>query len=112
MKDLLDLKIQTILLLLLCGAEKGNPVIKLMLDYYDCIDFKTYPKWQDYITYEETNTCILSNILGRLGVNRKAKDTTQVIKHFKVYPQSYFFTQGEGYSWHSFTGSWRLGYEV
>ena len=94
------------------GAEKGNPVIKLMLDYYDCIDFKTYPKWQDYITYEETNTCILSNILGRLGVNRKAKNTTQVIKHFKVYPQSYFFTQGEGYSWHSFTGSWRIDHEV
>lgn len=88
------------------GAEANNPVIKLMLDYYDCIDFKTYPNWQDYITNEETNTCIISNILGKLGVDRKAKNTTQRIKHFVVYPQSYFFTKDEGYTWHSFTGSW------
>lgn len=77
-----------------------------MLDWYDCIDFKTYPVWTDYIKYEETNTCIMSNILGKLGINRNAYQTTQHIKHFTVYPQSYFFTQNEGYTWHSFTGSW------
>lgn len=75
----------------------------MMLDYYTNINFKTYPDWRDYITNQETSTCIYSNILGLLGVDRKAKDTTQIIKHFKVYPQSYFFTQGEGYAWHSFT---------
>lgn len=88
------------------GAIPNNPVIKLMLDWYDCIDFKTYPVWTDYIKYEETNTCIMSNILGKLGINRNAYQTTQRIKHFTVYPKSYFFTQNEGYTWHSFTGSW------
>lgn len=88
------------------GAEKGNPVIKMMLDYYDCIDFKTYPVWTDYIKYEETSTCIYSNILGLLGIDRKLKDSTQHIKHFTVYPQSYFFTKDEGYTHHFFSGSW------
>lgn len=87
------------------GAEANNPVIKLMLDYYDCIDFKTYPNWMDYITNEETNTCIMSNILAKLGVNRD-ENRTQKIKYFTIYPQSYFFTKDEGYTWHSFTGSW------
>ena len=87
------------------GAEKGNPVIKLMLDYYDCIDFKMYDVWTDYIKYQETNTCIMSNILGMLGIDRQ-RNETQKIKHFTVYPQSYFFTKDEGYTWHSFTGSW------
>jgi len=88
------------------GAEKGNPVIKLMLDYYNCIDFKTYPNWQDYIINQETNTCIMSNILGMLGIDRKAFNYKQEIKNFVIYPQSYFFTKDEGYTWHSFTGSW------
>ena len=87
------------------GCEKGNPVIKMMLDYYDCIDFKMYDVWTDYIKYQETSTCIYSNILGMLGINRQ-KNETQEIKHFKVYPRSYFFTKGEGYTWHSFNGSW------
>lgn len=87
------------------GAEKENPVIKLMLDYYKCIDFKTYTDWRDYIRYQETNTCIMSNILGILGIDRQ-RNETQRIKHFTVYPQSYFFTKDEGYTWHSFTGSW------
>lgn len=87
------------------GAEKGNPVIKMMLDYYNCIDFKSYDIWTDYIKYEETNTCIMSNILGMLGVDRQ-RNEIQHIKHFTIYPQSYFFTKGEGWTWHSFTGSW------
>ena len=87
------------------GAVKGNPVIKLMLDYYNCIDFKLYENWQDYIKYQETNTCIMSNILELLGVDRD-KNVKQHIKHFSIYPQSYFFTKDEGYTWHSFNGSW------
>ena len=84
------------------GCEKRNPVIKMMLDFYDCIPFKTYPNWQDYITNQETSTCIYSNILGLLGIDRK-RNEIQEIPHFKVYPQSYFFTKDEGYTWHSFT---------
>lgn len=87
------------------GCEKGNPVIKMMLDYYDCVDFKLYEDWNDYINYQETNTCIMSNILEILGINRD-KNEEQHIKHFSVYPQSYFFTKDEGYTYHSFNGSW------
>ncbi len=87
------------------GAAKGNPVIKLMLDYYNCIDFKLYEDWQDYIKYQETNTCIMSNIFSLLGVDRD-RNATQRIKHFTIYPQSYFFTKDEGWTWHSFNGSW------
>lgn len=87
------------------GAEKGNPVIKMMLDYYNCIDFKMYEVWTDYIKYQETSTCIYSNILSMLGIDRD-KNELQRIKHFTVYPRSYFFTKDEGYTYHSFGGSW------
>lgn len=87
------------------GAEKGNPVIELMLNFYKAIDFKTYPVWTDYIKFQETSTCIYSNILAMLGINRM-RNEKQMIKHFTVYPSSYFFTKDEGYTWHSFTGSW------
>ena len=87
------------------GAEKGNPVIKLMLDYYLCKDFIEYENWQDYITKEETNTCIMSNLLSLLGIDRDS-NREQHIKHFTVYPQSYFFTKDEGWTYHSFNGSW------
>lgn len=87
------------------GAEKGNPTIKFLLDYYDCVDFIKYDDWMDYVRNEKTNTCIISNLLGMLGIDRQ-KNETQRIKNFTVYPQSYFFTKGEGYTYHSFTGSW------
>lgn len=87
------------------GAEKGNPIIKLMLDYYNCRDFIMYDDWRDYIKNQETSTCIYSNILSLLGIDRN-RNVEQKIKHFKVYPQSYFFTKGEGYTYHSFGGSW------
>lgn len=87
------------------GSQKGNPVIKLMLDYYNAIDFKMYDDWKDYIRNQETSTCIQSNILGLLGINRD-KNVKQHIKHFTVYPRSYFFTKDEGYTYHSFNGSW------
>ena len=87
------------------GCVKGNPVIKMMLDYYDTKDFKMYDIWTDYIKYQETSTCIMSNVLGILGVDRE-RNVIQEIEHFKIYPRSYFFTKGEGYTWHSFNGSW------
>ena len=88
------------------GAVKGNPVIKMMIDYYNCIDFKIYNNWTDYIKYEETSTCIYSNIFSMLGIDRD-KNELQRIKHFTIYPTSYFFTKDEGYTYHSFGGgSW------
>ena len=32
------------------GAEKGNTVIKMMLDYYDCVDFIEYDDWKDELS--------------------------------------------------------------
>ncbi len=87
------------------GCVKGNPVIKMMLDYYDCVDFKMYDDWKDFITNEETSTCIYSNVLGMLGIDRE-RNEEQHIKHFTVYPRSYFFTKDEGWTYHSFNGSW------
>lgn len=87
------------------GCIKGNPVIGMMLEYYNCVDFKEYEIWTDYIKYEETSTCIMSNILALLGINRD-RNEEQHIKHFTVYPRSYFFTKDEGYTYHSFNGSW------
>lgn len=87
------------------GAEKGNPIIKLMLDYYMCRDFVAYENWTDYITNQETNTCIMSNILAMMGIDRD-KNEEQHIKHFSVYPRWYFFTKDEGWTYHSFNGSW------
>ena len=87
------------------GATKNNPVIKYLLDFYNCIDFKLYDVWTDYIKYEETSPCIVSNLFELLGLNRDI-DLEQHIKHFAIYPRSYFHTKDEGYTYHSFNGSW------
>lgn len=87
------------------GSIANNPIIKTILDFYDCIDFKKYDDWKDYITYQETSPCIYSNIFGILGLDRDA-DKEQHIKHFSIYPRSYFHTQNEGYAYHSWNGSW------
>ncbi len=87
------------------GAEKGNPVIKKMLDKYNNMDFVLYDDWRDYIKNQKTSTCVQSNVLGELGIDRM-KNEIQRIEHFTVYPQSYFFTKDEGYTYHSFGGSW------
>ena len=87
------------------GAEKCNPVIKLLLDYYNCIDFKCYNYWKDYIDNQETSPCIFTNIFELLGLNRDV-DNEQHIKHFNIYPRSYFHTKNEGYTYHSWNGSW------
>ena len=87
------------------GATAGNIIIKEMLDWYNNHDFILYEDWRDYIKNERTSTCIQSNILTRNGINRD-KNEIQRISHFTVYPTNYFFTQGEGYTYHSFSGSW------
>lgn len=87
------------------GCTKENPVIKMMLDYYNCVNFIEYEDWKDYIINQETSTCIYSNVLSILGIDRQ-KNEIQKIPHFTVYPQSYFFTKDEGWTYHSFNGSW------
>ena len=87
------------------GAEKGNPIIKKMMDWYENNDFILYEDWRDYIRNQRTSTCVQSNILSELGINRK-RNEIQHIEHFTVYPTTYFFTKDEGYTYHSFGGSW------
>lgn len=87
------------------GCEKHNPIIKCILDYYSCRDFIAYDYWKDYIDNQETSPCIVSNIFGLLGLDRDS-NTEQHIKHFSVYPRSYFHTKDEGYTYHSWNGSW------
>ena len=86
------------------GSEKDNPYIRFFLDYYKAIEFVKYDIWTDYITNEETSPCIVSNLMERFGLIRNGEE--QSLKHFRIYPMSYFHTKDEGYSWHSFGGSW------
>lgn len=87
------------------GAEKGNPVIKYLLEFYNCIDFKLYDNWKDYIELQRTSPCIFTNLFELLGLDRD-KNIQQNIEHFTIYPKSYFHTQNEGYAYHSWNGSW------
>ena len=87
------------------GACQYNPVIKLILDFYYSIDFKEYPVWTDYIANQETSPCIVSNLFELLGLKRDL-DEYQEVKHFKIYPRSYFHTKDEGYTYHSYNGGW------
>lgn len=86
------------------GAEKENPVIGMILKFYESVDFREYEVWTDYIKYEETSPCMVSNVFELLGLVRDG--TEQELKCFKVYPRTHFHTEGEGWTYHSFGGSW------
>lgn len=75
------------------GAEKGNPLIKELLDYYENRDFE-----------ELTNTKIISNILEAKGIDRN-KNETQEIENITIYPKEYF-NDTSGYTKHWMAGSW------
>ena len=47
---------------------------------------------------------MMTNVMSLLGLERNGKE--QSLKHFNVYPKSYFHTKDEGYTYHSFGGSW------
>ena len=80
------------------GAEKGNPIIKEMLDYYMDKEFELKDNWQDYTT----NTVIMSDILADHGIDR-TRDELQIIDNFTIYPRKYFM---EEYTKHHMDGSW------
>ena len=75
------------------GAEKGNPIIKEMLDYYNDRDFEI-----------KTNTVIMSEILEKHGIDRY-KNEIQKTENITVYPQEYFNSE-KGYTQHLFSASW------
>lgn len=75
------------------GAEKGNPLIKELLDYYNDKEFST-----------KTNTVIISEILAKHGINRNL-NKIQKTENITIYPQEYF-NSPDGYTKHCFEGSW------
>ncbi len=75
------------------GAEKGNSLIKELLDYYNDRDFEI-----------KTNTVIISEILEKHGIDRY-KDIAQRIDNITIYPQAWFNSE-KGYTKHCFEGSW------
>ena len=75
------------------GAEKGNPIIKEFLDYYDNKDFAT-----------TTNTVIMSEILVNHGIDRLTNEI-QRIDGITIYPREYF-NDVKGYTKHWMEGSW------
>lgn len=75
------------------GAEKGNPLIKELLDYYNDRDFEI-----------KTNTVIISEILASHGIDRN-KNEIQKIKDITIYPREYF-NDKNGYTEHCFQASW------
>lgn len=82
------------------GAEKGNPIIKEMLDYYKDKDFVVLEDPTQY----KTNTVIMSEILEKHGIDR-TKNEIQRIENFTVYPVE-FFNCEKGYTKHWMEGSW------
>lgn len=75
------------------GAEKGNPIIKELLDYYTDRDFEI-----------KTNTVIISEILEKHGIDRY-KNEIQKVDGITIYPREYF-NDKNGYTIHHFAGSW------
>ena len=75
------------------GAEKGNPIIKEFLDYYNNRDFDM-----------KTNTVIMSEILEKHGIDRH-KNEIQRIDGITIYPKEYF-NDVDGYTKHWMEGSW------
>lgn len=75
------------------GAEKGNPLIKEMLDYYNDKDFEI-----------KTNTVIMSEILEKHGIDRN-RNEIQFSKDITILPREYF-NDSKGYTQHHFKGSW------
>lgn len=88
------------------GATKNNKLIKEMLDIYDTKKFTLHNNWWEY----ETNTMVLSDILGKY-IDRN-KYEYQSINGITIYPRKYFtkndenIIDNETYAEHKMFGSW------
>lgn len=88
------------------GAQKGNKLIKEMLEQYEKEKFETHENWWEY----RTNTMILSDILSRY-IDRN-KYEYQSINGITIYPRKYFTKNDENiiddetYAEHRMYGSW------
>lgn len=87
------------------GAEKGNDLIKEMLDIYNTKTFETHENWYEY----ETNTMILSDVLGKYFDRDKME--YQEKDNMAIYPKNVFCVLDENdkdncYTQHLMFGSW------
>ena len=86
------------------GAEKGNDLIKELLDIYNNKTFELKQNWYEY----ETNTMIMSNIIGKY-IDRD-KEEYQTSDKITVYSRKTFCysdnTDNETYTKHNMFGSW------
>ena len=86
------------------GAEKGNKLIKEMLDVYDNKVFKTHENWHEY----ETNTVIMSEIIGKYFDRDKVE--YQEKDNMAIYPRETFCWHEQlnenVYTQHLMFGSW------
>lgn len=87
------------------GANKGNKLIKEMLDIYETKVFETHENWGDY----ETNTMILSKILGKYFDRDRVE--YQELNNYAIYPRETFCYNEEVndnvYTKHLMFGSWQ-----
>lgn len=86
------------------GAEKGNPIVKELLDAYDKEKFTIKDKWWEY----RTGPMILTDVLSKY-VNRDSMEY-QKTDNITVYPKKYFCNHEtideEVYCKHHMLGSW------
>lgn len=86
------------------GANKGNALIKEMLDVYDNKVFETHENWHDY----ETNTMIMSDIIGKYFDRDKME--YQEKGNMAIYPRETFCwheqMSDKVYTQHLMLGSW------
>lgn len=86
------------------GAEKGNNLVKEMLDIYDNKKFEIHKNWHDY----ETNTMIMSDIIGKYFDRDKTE--YQEKDNMAIYPRKTFCSHEQldnnVYTQHLMLGSW------
>lgn len=87
------------------GAEKGNWLIKELLDVYNNKAFQTHENWHEY----ETNTMIMSDIIGKYFDRDRME--YQEKENMAIYPRETFCSwKGDKpdncYTQHLMFGSW------
>lgn len=85
------------------GCEKGNKLVKEMLDIYDTKKFETHDNWHDY----ETNTMIMSDIIGKYFDRDKME--YQEKENMAIFPRETFCSgdiNENTYTRHLMLGSW------
>jgi hypothetical protein len=86
------------------GAKQGNELVKTMLDIYNTKKFALHENWHEY----ETNTVIMSNIIGE-HIDRN-KNEYQEKDNIAIYPRETFCyskdLNEEVYTKHCMFGSW------